>query len=1024
MVQDVDRSGLGSSGLSDPGGMLGSVSSRVSSPSFVGRADQLDALDRAFESATHGESRAVFVGGEAGIGKTRLAKEFVARARDSGAHVLIGGCLELGSEGLPYAPFAAALRGLVRAAGPEAVTSLVHAGALARLLPELGRPVEEPDARGRLYEHVLLLLERLAEQAPVVLLIEDAHWADRSTRELLIFLVHNLGAVRVLLVVTFRSDELHRRHPLRPLLAELDRARPVSRLELPRLQRGEVADQCAAILGQDPDAALVERVYSRSEGNPLFVEADLNCPEEGGLVISDSLRDLLLRGVEGLPDETQRVLRVASAGGVRVAHPLLAAVTGLDDASLAEVLRPAVDGHVIVADGDDYAFRHALIREAVHDELLPGEHAAMHLRFAEALDRDRSILPGVRRAVEVAYHWHAAHDTEHALVAAWHAAGEAAGAYAHAERLTLLERVLELWDRLPEAEWLIGTSHVGVLEQAVDAAYDSGEQARGVSYATAALGEIDDQVEPLREAALLQRRGKMTRNIGRGDGMADFRAAVRLASAEPTSEVRAKVLAAIAGTLMTQFADDEAAAFAEEALRVARAVGDKHAEVSALITLAVLETHRRGLEAGLAGYAEAREIAAACGDHGQMTRLAINESNTLTEFGQHERAVEVARGGWAHAEMIGLERTQGAFLACNSAEPLLALGRWEEAEETVTRVLDRDPPPTYAAFLLRIRAELALARGDVDGAARLVARSRALGCDVCGDPQLALPVLRLEAAVALARGRPDDALALVTGALSDRRPFTTGCHIWPLLSLGASAGAEAVERAASLRDAAAVEAVERGLAALDAEAEGVHVAGPVEVAHHAVFVAERARARREPDGAAWEAAVGAWRSVPQPYDLARALPRAAEALLRAGETDAAADRLREAYEIASGLGAALLVRDIEALGRRARLAVGVVGYPAAEDGAVARGGDADDVPKGALGSYRERLGLTEREVEVLDLLVAGNSNRQIATELFISPKTASVHVSNIIAKLGVSTRLEAASMAYRLGLGAAPVESA
>jgi predicted ATPase len=289
--------------------MMLSVSQGVAASVLVGRAQELAALDAAWERAGQGQPATVLIGGEAGIGKSRLAEEFGARARAAGAvRVLSGYCLDLSADGLPFAPFTGVLRELVRDLGADGLAALLPgqgARELARLLPELGEPGTGGDpgeARARMFEQVLALFERLAEAGPVVLVIEDAHWSDRSTRDLLAFLVANQhGLHGVLIVVTFRSDELRRSHPLRPVLAELDRLGWVARLEVPRLTRREGRELMACLLGREPEPELAEQVFRRSEGNPLFLEALLGSSGDGaGARLPESLRDLVLADVERL----------------------------------------------------------------------------------------------------------------------------------------------------------------------------------------------------------------------------------------------------------------------------------------------------------------------------------------------------------------------------------------------------------------------------------------------------------------------------------------------------------------------------------------------------------------------------------------------------------------------------------------------------------------------------------------------------------------------------------------------------
>ncbi|MGH2813886.1 MAG: ATP-binding protein, partial [Actinomycetota bacterium] len=327
----------------------------------------------------------------------------MAGARAAGATVLTGGCVELGGEGVPFVPLVEALRGLVRDLDEPALARLLPGQTrpeLAHLLPELGPPAT-PDGggeldrlsttpgfwsdQGRLFELLLGLLERLGAERRTVLVVEDLHWADRSTRDLLAFLVRNLRHGRLLLVLTYRSDELHRRHPLRPFLAELDRGRQVERLELARFGPAEVAAQLAGIQGAPVAAELAARIHARSGGNAFFVEELAAAATDGDL--PPSLRDTLLARIELLGEPAQQVLRVAAAAGNRVDHDLLAEVAGLPEAELLAALREAVSAQVLLADADDgtYGFRHALVKEAVYAELLPGERTRLHARFAAAL---------------------------------------------------------------------------------------------------------------------------------------------------------------------------------------------------------------------------------------------------------------------------------------------------------------------------------------------------------------------------------------------------------------------------------------------------------------------------------------------------------------------------------------------------------------------------------------------------------------------------------------------------------------
>ncbi|MFF4621033.1 helix-turn-helix transcriptional regulator [Nonomuraea jabiensis] len=978
------------------------------SPRFVGRARELATLGDALARARAGASSAVLVGGEAGVGKTRLINEFTDRADD--ALVLVGGCLELGTEGLPFAPFTAVLRGLVRELGRDGVAALVPGGTtrgLARLLPEFGEPDGEgPEARARLFEQVLGLLERLAEERPVLLIVEDAHWADRSTRDLLSFLVrYQPTAAGLLIVVTYRTDELHRTHPLRPLLAELGRVERVRRIELRRLTRREAVAQAAGILEREPSPADMDLIYARSEGNPLFVEALLS--DGGGVALPESLRDLLLASVERLPAETQELLRVASAGGQRIEHDLLSAVAGLDENALSSALRPAVAGNVLTVDGEGYCFRHALIREALHDDLLPGEHTRLHTRFAEALERDLSILPAPRGAIELAHHWHSAHDATWALVSAWQAAGVARRSTAYDEQLRMLSRVLELWDQVPDASERIGCDRIDVLRHTATVAHLAGEYERSIALAGAALAEIDHDADPIRAAKLLRQRGLTRYDLGRSGFVDDLREAAALVASDRPSRLHAQVLETLSRMLHGREVWAERLATSRLAMKISHELGDRKVEAHALIDLTWARFGFSEIEAQLEAFAEARRLAGGGEAYNALMRCAISESDALEGAGRHERAAQVARDGIEEARQYGLARTSGAFLSINLAEPLVSLGQWDEALEVVEHALDLAPPAPYQASLQGFATDIALARGEFDRAERLLGSSRSVLSRGTFRDQTVLPHLCREVRLLHARGELEAAAEVAARALEERDLLETPRYSWPVLVTIADLLGSVVPqqgRAATSPETPLAKLGAALLTRLRVLGRELEVDGDLQQAQHLTFTALTGP---EPDGGAagpaawqfeaWDRAAGAWAALRQPYAEARCLVGAAQAALAHGDRQEAAARLGRARELAARLGATPLLEQLDAFGRRARIG-------GAEEAA-------DGLP----------LGLTARELEVLREVANGRSNREIAEALFISAKTVSVHVSNILAKLGVATRGEAAATAYRLRLFDAPL---
>ena len=1001
-------------------GILEDMSPRISSPALIGRAEYLAALDAALDRAQGGGPAAVLVGGEAGIGKSRLIDEFTAGASTAGARVLAGGCLDLGTDGLPFAPFAAMLRELVRSIGADGVAGLLPGHAtreFARLLPEFGEAEAETDAgvaRARLFEQMLTLLDRLGETGPVVLVIEDAHWADPATRDLMAFLIGSQQALAgILIIVSYRSDELHRTHPLRPLLAELGRLGWVERMELPRLGRLQADELVASITGREPEPALADEVYRRAEGNPLFVEELLS---DGSLAIElpESLRDLLLAAVRRLPEETQDLLGAASAGGQHTGHALLAAVTGLAAGDLEHTLRPAVAANVLTAGQSGYAFRHALIREAIYDDLLPGERTRLHTRFAQVLAADAELVAPDRGVIEQAHHWYYAHDTTGALRSAWQAAPAAAHALAHAEQLTLLARVLELWDKVPDAAGLIGASHLDVLERATTAAEDADEYERGVAFASAALKELDPAAEPVRAAQLLEARATLNKHTHRGDPAADLRTALNLVPPGLDDSARARLLVSDAhhGVGPTGPA---ALARAEEALALAEQVAMPAIQVQALCERASIESHAGHDTEALEWFARARALAAQVRTFRPLLHVAINESHILEGLGEHERAAQVARDGIASAEDFGLARTTGTFLAINVAEPLLSLGRWDEAVEVIEHALVLSPPQLNRLALRIVTGEIAMRRGDLVAARAMATAARTMlgraGYRGHHEGQYYLPMAQLEAELYAAEGNQAGALDTIAGAIDRFDLVRDPRYAWPLLTASARICVAA-------RDRAVAERAQEVLGPLRTLAGKLDTSGPVREANWLTFTAAAGTgpAGTDPDGASprpaspspassadaqqalarWDAAAAAWDGVHQPYERAWAMLRAAEAALTAGDRSGAAHRLRRAAGLAEALGAGPLQAEIQDLARGGRIPL--------------RGEQAGNV------AGLHQLGLTAREFEVLRLVAAGRSNPEIAGELFISAKTASVHVSNILAKLGVGNRGEAAATAHRLHL--------
>ncbi|MEV4613432.1 AAA family ATPase [Kitasatospora sp. NPDC049258] len=1011
------------------------------SPVFVGRSSETDLLAAALRRAEAGAPQTVLIGGEAGVGKTRLVEEFLGSAAAQGAVTTLGGCLEIGAEGLPYAPLATALRRLHRLLGRELEQAAAGMeGHLARLLPGFGEVDGEPNdefGRARLFEHTARLFERLGAERTLVLAVEDLHWSDRSTRELLAYLIRTLHRSRVLIVTTYRSDDLHRRHPLRPFLAELDRLRTVQRLELDRFGQGEVAAQLAGILGTGaPDRALVDRIHRRSEGNPFFVEELATAHQQGCPAgMTDSLRDILLVRVEALPDEAQQVIRFAAEGGSCIEHELLAAVLDEGEEPLIEALRTAVGANILRPDpdGEGYCFRHALVREAVSDDLLPGERHRINRRFAAVLEEDPSLVGCDARPARLANYWYHAHDPARALPAALEAARAARRRNAFAEQLRMLERALELWDEVSEDvlehtlrpyDWAEtyppcacepGTHDascdrlrvVDVLAEAVVAARRSGERERGLSLAKRGVKLVDEQENPTRAAWFRMQRARMLGHLDRPGGSDELAYAHRLVADLGPSAVQAEVLALDAAHAMLRRPTREHLVIAERAARIARQVGASSVEVHARMTLGSLLADFEDPADGLALLTEAVAQARPLGVPDLLCRGLNNLASLLNLVGRAEEAAAAAREGLEAAGSTGLLGNTGAILTGNLAEALIALGRLTEAAVLLDGWAEDPSRDSHHEFLGRLRAELALLADDLPAAEAAHAQTMAAGRQQ--QPQHVLPTARIGIELAARQGRP----------LAARQALLD------VLAAGPQAGQEAL-LLPLLVQAAAAEADARGLPAADQGRPQVLARIAAAVADHRPRVplhlglarlldGELARAQGEDTPAHWAAAVDALRPTGLPHPLAYALLRSAERVVVEGRREAAAELLREAHALAGRRGDRYLEREAGRLAERAALPL-TAGRPRPAT-ASAPAGSSERAP------VVEALGLTPRERDVLRLLALGRTNRQIAEELYISPKTASVHVSNILAKLEVGGRGEAAALAHRWRLfpDAAPV---
>ncbi len=890
-----------------------------------------------------------------------------ARATN-GFEVLLGRSIDLVGTELPFQPFVDALRPV----------------------GDPPPPAQKVGSQLQVFERTLTLLRGRAASAPVLLVLEDLHWADTSTLDLVVYLTHNIDEHPVLLLGTYRADELSSAERMRRLADGVRRSESGVVLQLGPLADDELTLLVAARAESALSAGLTAAIVTRSEGNPFFAE-ELLAVAGGGGELPRGLRELLLQRVAGLDHPTQRVLRVAAAAGREVGYALLQAVAELPEPDMRESLRQAVEHGVLVAEPEtsSFRFRHALLAEAIYATILPGEREELHARLADVLARDEAP------AAELAPHWATAGRSTEALVASVKAAQQAEAVFGLAEAHAHLERALALWHAVPDPAELAGLDLAELYAWTAELAGHVGAASRAVELAQRAI-ELVGAEDPHRAALLHVLLAEYLSETGRyDDTLAALERAVELVPAEPPSPERAYALGSLAGGLMMAWRYAESLPISEQALALARELGAGEAEVRALTVLGGDLAYLGRGEEGLAYFRQALQLAEKIGDLMGLERAYSNLSDALTMLGRFRESARLGEMGLEAMRRYGIS---SSLLVSNQIETLLALGDWDEAERLSVAAL-RGNTSSHPYLLLLFRADLEIGRGEfdaarthLDAASATMREERLFGRDDVCLADLALWERRWTEA--------DDAVR--RGLAKARSRHAAQLRVW-FCAKGLRAHAELAALARARRDS---DALRRWLdrareligIARNSSAEASLVT-PNARGWGALAEAEYARTRGEADAAAWVEAVETWDELERPPLAAYCRWRLAEALVSAGapRTEASVP-LQEAYAVATRIGAKPLAGELEVLAQRARLDL------APPDVASAEGRQ----------DFDEILGLTPREAEVLTLVARGYTNREIAETLVISVKTASVHVSHILRKLGAPNRREAAAVAHRV----------
>jgi DNA-binding CsgD family transcriptional regulator/tetratricopeptide (TPR) repeat protein len=992
--------------------MMAGMPSEVTLSPLVGRADTVRTLADAVGLGGDPGGK-VLLGGDAGVGKSRLLAELSDRAEAAGWRVLVGHCLDFGDSALPYLPFTEAF-GRLAADAPEMARSLVErSSVLERLLPThrtLGDPDghAEPTDRAAMFDAVHQALGELARTSPLLMVVEDAHWADQSTRELLTFLLTRPTTSPIALVVSYRSDDLNRRHPLRVVLAEWHRLSAVTRLHVDHLDEPDVRSLIASLRPMPLPEREVQRIVTRAEGNPFFAEELVSAAGDACGSLPTELADLLLVRLERLDGDGRLAVRAASVAGRQVSHDLLARASGLQTIDLDLALRAAVEANVLLpVGGDGYMFRHALLAEAVYDDLLPGERVRLHAAYAKALKGHD--VPGT--AAELARHARAAHDLVTATRASVRAGEEAMAVGGPDEAARHYELALELLADPDVAAGVRDHDDDDETIDQVDLATCACAAAVSAGHVFRALALAQDQLRVLPPDATAVDRARMLLTVAstalltdsRVDVLALTTEAVGLLPPEAPLVLRAQILNIHARANADRARDDDAARWAGEAQTLAREIGRLDIAVDAATTLARILDRAGDPEKSQVALVAAVAEARSSGEVSAELRSLFNLAGLHYELGEVPEALEIYQQTWQRARQAGLPwGPYGLEARSMTATAAYIVGDWDLAVQTAD-IAGESPPDLAEALLNAMSMEVAAGRGRVE---RLQVLSQ-LRPWWLRDGLVA--IISGAAAIDLHGQLGDLQAAMATHADT----LTSVSTVWQTPVWAARIRLDSLLLGHLAAAAAHVTSAERSELALhgDELAAGTEQAadktarrarrmGPEGLAWLARARAEHARLRwlsgvdpvpEEQLIETWREAVGAFERFGHVYETARSRARLAAVLRATGQPAEASVEASRAREVATRLGAEPLLTELRVLGGR---------------------GGTSRQPQAA----PRDVALTAREDEVLDLVAEGRSNGEIARTLFISAKTVSVHVSNIMSKLGAASRTEAVAVARREGL--------
>jgi ATP/maltotriose-dependent transcriptional regulator MalT len=983
--------------------------SRTLAPQMIGRDQQLHDLGHAFDLARRGEGRVVFIAGEAGGGKTRLLREFLSRAQAASAPAIFEGYCYDEEPAVPYGPFIDALRRMVRSEGVAAFSERVGPwlSDLSKLLPELASSAAQQlnDLDGQMQKRRLFeaIYQCIRPQQPGecrILALEDVHWSDQTSQELLRYLARAIDRDAVLVLCTYRRDEIHRRHPFTQLVAHLTRERLYNEVHLPPLSQVDVAALMGSMVDRPLSSEFINALYQRTEGNPFFIEEIikslldtqrldlLNASSQpgsdlGGYAVPHSIKASILSSTQDLDEQTTMVLNYAAVVGRRFSFETLLQLTHLSEAELLPVLERLVTLRLIDEDdagfGDEYRFRHELIREAIYDDLLGRERRMKHrevLAVLEAQSAEQTIPIS-----QLAYHSLQARESPKASLYAHRAADEAARMYAYREALTQYETALELLDSADDV-------------QRADLLYKLGETAMPLGDPRAAAGYWREAQELYRQLGNPHRLADTYRRLGRiawdqGDratAFSDTQTAISLIEDKDPSQALVMAYSALSQLHMLAGQPTASIEWGSQAIDLARTLGEEALTAHSMNNIGVSLVELGDVAEGIALLEQSLELAKQAGLVADVIRAHHNLGGQLIRLGEIARGAVILREGLAYSEQMGWTNENMIIPQLSWVE--LELGNWQAAQTMLNGLFQRRNYGLGALPLHTVvtQCQLWIRQGRLDEARDLL--------------EPLVQANRLEEKVALGAWTVLAQLYKLTQQESAAiQALDRALAIWQKLGSGCEEGLQIAAVISLYTWTAQADKLQSIIDAVRANPEPSSdpVAVAVRTTVEGIIALSEQRWR---DAAAYFAqAVIKCQALGFVYQAACAQQHLAEAYLRSAEaathTEAISAALHAAHDTFERLGARLDLAAVEALIRQHNLRR----------------------PKPASGRTLE---LTPRETQVIALLARGLSNRAIAEELVISPKTAEIHVSNILGKLALSSRAQVAAYAVEQGLLSRP----